>query len=412
MSDIMQVEMKKQGQKWPMVKLKDCCSVVGGATPKRDVPEYWSSSDVPWVTPKDVSNLSNSVLYDAPEYISSLGYKSCATYILPKGSVLLTSRAPIGNVAIAGRDMCTNQGFKSLVPLEGTDGGYLYYCMRYFSERLQALGNGATFKEVSKKTVEEFEIPLPPLEEQKRIAAILDKADAIRRKRQQAIDLADEFLRSVFLDMFGDPVTNPKGWEVRPLVTGIESITSGWSAKGESYSCKKGELGVLKISAVTSGRFNPKENKFVYYDDIPKNKRLIFPRKGDLLFSRANTRELVAATCIVQKSSDNVFLPDKLWNIQTDENFILPEFLHYLIWEPRFKEKLTSQATGTSGSMLNISKAKFESTEAIFPDCFLQKKFRSIFWKMQEIMESLNYSLDSSECSFSSLSQRAFSGRL
>lgn len=202
---------------WPMVKLKDCSNVVGGATPKRNVDEYWNTKDVPWITPKDISNLRQPVLEDAPEYISNLGFKSCATYLLPKGSVLLTSRAPIGNLAIAGRDMCTNQGFKCLVPNNDVDSTYLYYCMMAYSEKLKLLGNGATFKEVSKKIVEEFEIPLPPLTEQKRIAAILDKADSLRRKNQQSIQLADQFLRAVFLELFGDPVTNPKNWEIKKL---------------------------------------------------------------------------------------------------------------------------------------------------------------------------------------------------
>ncbi|POD72441.1 hypothetical protein BKM17_20755 [Pseudomonas syringae group genomosp. 3] len=211
---------------WPLAKLRECCEVVGGATPKREVLEYWDSADVPWVTPKDVSGLASSTLEDAPEYISEAGFKSCSTSMLPKGSVLVTSRAPIGNIAIAGRDLSTNQGFKSLVPSERVDGLYLYYCMRHSSQRLQALGNGATFKEVSKKIVEEFEIPLPPLPEQKRIAAILDKADAIRRKRQQAIQLADDFLRAVFLDMFGDPNSNPKGADILSM-TEVFNITTG-----------------------------------------------------------------------------------------------------------------------------------------------------------------------------------------
>src|SRR5690606_17946800 len=126
------------------------------------------------------------------------------------------------------------------------------------------------------------QIPLPPLPEQKRIAAILDKADAIRRKRQQAIQLADDFLRAVFLDMFGDPVINPKGWDVKPLSAGIRSISSGWSASGESRPCSDGEKGVLKISAVTSGVFKPEENKVVPSDRIPDGKKLLFPKKGDL----------------------------------------------------------------------------------------------------------------------------------
>ncbi len=163
------------------------------------------------------------------------GFKSCSASMLPKGSVLVTSRAPIGNIAIAGRDLCTNQGFKSLVPGKGVDDLYLYYCMKYNSRKLQALGNGATFKEVSKRVVENFEIPLPPLPEQKRIAAILDKADAIRRKRQRAVQLADDFLRAVFLDMFGDPVTNPKGWPVSPVGDICDCIVPGRD-KPKSFS--------------------------------------------------------------------------------------------------------------------------------------------------------------------------------
>lgn len=182
---------------WPMVKLKDCCEVVGGATPKRNIASYWEG-DIPWITPKDISNLNSPFIYEAPEHISSAGYKAAATYMLPVGTILLTSRAPIGNVAIAGIELCTNQGFKSLIPGKNVYNKYLYHCIKKFVPQLELLGNGATFKEVSKKVVENFEIPLPPFEEQKRIADILDKADDIRQKREQAIKLADVFLLATF----------------------------------------------------------------------------------------------------------------------------------------------------------------------------------------------------------------------
>jgi len=271
---------------------------------------------------------------------------------------------------------------------------------------------GATRAKLTKGDASLIPIPLPPLPEQKRIAAILDKADAIRRKRQQAIQLADDFLRAVFLDMFGDPVINPKGWDVKPLSAGIRSISSGWSASGESRPCSDGEKGVLKISAVTSGVFKPEENKFVPPDRIPDGKKLLFPKKGDLLFSRANTRELVAASCIVSADVEDAFLPDKLWLVEADQELILPEFLHFLLWQPRFKERLTSQATGTSGSMLNISKRKFEETYTIFPDIKVQKKFKDIYWAFQTtngISTTLKAGVDKL---FYSLNQKAFSGQL
>ena len=289
------------------------------------------------------------------------------------------------------------------------------YLARFLQSKFKEIRNnctGATIPHVSKSHLVSLQIPLPPLKEQKRIAAILDKAENLLRKRQQASQLADEFLRAVFLDMFGDPVTNPKGWMLEPINNGLLSIVSGWSVKGESYPCEESGIGVLKISAVTSGKFRPFENKRVDPDTIPKNKKLIFPKKGDLLFSRANTRELVAATCIVPEDRGNVFLPDKLWLVKANEDRFLPEFLNYLIWQPRFKDLLTSQATGTSGSMLNISKAKFENTAAIFPPIGLQERFRETYWVTQGILNNINSSKVDIDGMFGSISQKAFSGSL
>ncbi|EOY9082756.1 restriction endonuclease subunit S [Escherichia coli] len=392
---------------WLMVKLKDCCDVVGGATPKRNIASYWEG-DIPWITPKDISNLNSPFIYEAPEYISSEGYKAAATYMLPVGTILLTSRAPIGNVAIAGIELCTNQGFKSLIPGKNVHNKYLYHCIKKFAPKLELLGNGATFKEVSKTVVENFEIPLPPFEEQIRIARILDKCDGIRQKREQAIKLADDYLRAKFLEMFGDPVENPKGWKKDKIKKGVLGIASGWSATGENIPCKSDEFGVLKISSVTSGVFKPEENKVVACESIPASKKLIHPKKGDLLFSRANTRELVAAICMVHQDYDNLFLPDKLWSIKLNHKLLLPEFFLILIQNEKVRELLTKQATGTSGSMLNISKNKFEETEIIFPEINVQKDFCNTFRKTINLKTKLIKSNELANESFNSLSQKVF----
>ena len=296
-----------------------------------------------------------------------------------------------------------------LKPKNGVDLNFLFRVLQRYD--VSSFIKGATRAKLTKGDASRIPFPLPPLEEQKRIAAILDKADAIRHKRQQAIKLADDFLRSVFLDMFGDPVTNPKGWEVKPIKNGLKEVKSGWSAKGESYPCKKGVLGVLKISAVTSGVFKPSENKFVN-KSLAEGRKLVFPSKGDLLFSRANTRELVAATCIVTESRRDVFLPDKLWKITSDCSLLLPEFLHFMIQQPRFKNLLTSQATGTSGSMLNISKDKFENSIGIYPPIDMQEEFKAVFWKVNSLLKSVKASNSKLNDGFNSLSQKAFAGEL
>lgn len=391
------------------VKLKDCCTVVGGATPKRNVPEYWGN-DMPWVTPKDISDLDSAVLEDAPEYISKAGFESAATYMLPKGSILLTSRAPIGNVAIAGRDMCTNQGFKSLVPGKGVDSSYLYHCIKYMSPRLQALGNGATFKEVSKKIVEGFEIPLPPLEEQKRIAAILDKADAIRRKRQQAIVLTDQLLRSVFLDMFGDPVTNPKGWDVAPLGALVKALEGGKNVKPDD-SGRPTVNRVLKVSAVTYGVFRADQSK-----PLPDNfqpPKSYFVKAGDLLISRANTAELIGATAFVYDTPDNLVLPDKIWRfVWKESEGVHPLYIHYLFKQDCIRREVSNRSSGTSGSMKNIPKPKLLEIPIPIPPADQQNRFGEIVHKIQETYS--NYSRYEEEINilFDSLSQSAFRGEL
>ncbi len=388
---------------WPKVKLKDCCKVVGGATPKRNVPEYWESDDIPWVTPKDVSNLTDKTLLDAPEYISQLGFDKCATYLLPKGSILLTSRAPIGNVAIAGKDMCTNQGFKSLVAGEGVDSTYLYYCMLAHSKHLDALGNGATFKEVSKKVVEEFEIPLPPFEEQKRIATILDKADAIRRKRQQAIDLADDFLRSVFLDMFGDPVTNPKGWEVRSCSEVSRQITVGLVIKPASYYV---EFGVPAIRSLNIKESGINENNFVFFSEVDNENTLAKSRvfEGDIVIVRSGQPGRAA---VIPKHLNGINAIDVLI-LRTNVDYFEPHYLAYFLNSSAGKQIVMAEERGQIQKHLNVG--SLNNAEIPVPPLHLQKKFVKILKGTREKFAkeiSGNYS-----SLFHSLSQKAFAGEL
>ncbi|END17807.1 type I restriction modification DNA specificity domain protein, partial [Escherichia coli P0301867.8] len=219
--------------------------------------------------------------------------------------------ATVGRLAILGINAATNQAICNIRPdTTIADMKYLYYFLKskfsYFVENAV----GGAQPNISQGLIKSLEVPLPSLDEQKRIADILDKAAGVCQKREQAIKLADDFLRATFLEIFGDPVKNPKGWKKNKIKKGVLDITSGWSATGENIPCKSDEFGVLKISSVTSGIFKPEENKMVDSETILASKKLIFPKKGDLLFSRANTRELVAAICMVHQDYDNLFLPD------------------------------------------------------------------------------------------------------
>lgn len=394
---------------WPQVSIKEFCQTASGGTPSRKVAEYYGGS-IPWIKSGD---LRENIVTKASEYITELAIKNSSANLVPKDSILLAMYgATVGRMAMLGIEAATNQAVCSIIPNPNRAyTRYVYYALLSKVPFFLRSAVGGAQPNISQGLIKDTKIPLPSLEEQKRIAAILDKADALRRKRQQAIDLADQFLRSVFLEMFGDPVTNPKGWPEKPLAHGINTIESGWSASGENSPAVKDQLGVLKISAVTSGFFRPEENKAIEVSNVPAGKKLLKPRAGDLLFSRANTRELVAATAIVNQDYDNLFLPDKLWRVGTNEK-MLPEFLHFLLKQPRMRDRLTSQATGTSGSMLNISKKKFEATPVIFPSAEEQLRFGEVFRKTRDICASEGQSVEEINLLFSSLSQQAFRGEL
>ncbi|MBK0327748.1 restriction endonuclease subunit S [Rhodobacteraceae bacterium F11138] len=209
---------------WPTAQLKEVARVVGGATPKSAIEAYWNG-DVHWATPKDLTNLQGKTIGETPRRITNDGLKSCAAELLPPYSVLFSSRAPIGHVAINTVPMATNQGFKSMVPGPKLDSNFLYWWLDAHRAHLQSLGNGATFKEVSKRVVERVEIPVPPLDEQKRIAAILDQADALRRLRQRAIDRLNTLGQAIFYEMFGDVPTNSLGLPAQKLTDALNFKT-------------------------------------------------------------------------------------------------------------------------------------------------------------------------------------------
>lgn len=199
---------------WPCIPLGDAVDFKGGGTPNRGTPEYWGGQ-IPWATVKDFNN--GFSIEQTQEYITESGLKNSASNLIPAGTVIIPTRMALGKVAISKVDVAINQDLKAVFPKEKIDTSYLSWFFACSAKKIEGMGKGATVKGITLDTLRAMEIPLPPLPEQRRIAAILDKADALRQKRRQAIEKLDQLLQSVFLDMFGDPVTNPKGWHIEEL---------------------------------------------------------------------------------------------------------------------------------------------------------------------------------------------------
>lgn len=203
---------------WPLIAIKEVAKVVTGKTPST-VDDQNFGGDIPFVTPAELG--LETYVTSAPRTLSAKGASTIK--LVPKNAVMVCCIGSLGKMAIAGTPVATNQQINSVIFDENrVDAKYGFYALQLLKPKMEAMAPSTTVAIVNKGNFEAMQIPLPPLPEQKRIAAILDKADAIRRKRQQAIQLADDFLCAVFLDMFGDPVTNPKGWNVVELSTLVD----------------------------------------------------------------------------------------------------------------------------------------------------------------------------------------------
>ncbi len=395
------------------VSLGELTDIVTKGTTPTTLKKEFVSSGIPFLR---INNLDNGIInYEDILYIDDDSNRLLNRSVVKPGDFLLTIAGTIGKTAIVPDDaplMNCNQAIAIIRVKDILDKKYLKYWLNTpdANTQISSAKVTATISNLSLGQIKELKIPLPSLEEQKRIAAILDKADAIRRKRQQAIALTDQFLRSVFLDLFGDPVTNPKGWKIAPLSTIVSALEGGKNVNPD----ESGNLTlnrVLKVSAVTSGIFLPEESK-----PLPDNfepPKSYFVKKGDLLISRANTTELIGATAFVTETPGNIVLPDKIWRfIWKDENNIHPLYVHYLFRQSHIRREISIRSSGTSGSMKNIPKPKLLEILVPMPPVSEQNKFGTMVEKVINTNGKLSVSHREITILFNSLIQRAFRGEL
>lgn len=275
---------------------------------------------------------------------------------------------------------------------------------------LTRLNRAAAIPGLNREDAYRQRLLLPLLEEQKRIADILDRAEALRAKRRAALVQLDEITQSIFIEMFGDPVKNPKNWKLEKVQEVISQIEAGWSANGESRPREENEYAVLKVSAVTQGVFLPEECKVI--NNNIEFKKVVTPEKGDVLFSRANTLELVGASCLIRENYPYLLLPDKLWKIRVKEEKICPEYFKFVLSYPTIRHEISKRSTGTSGSMYNISMDKFRLIKITVPPIALQCEFALRIEAIEKLKTAHKNSLAELDELFTSFQHRAFRSEL
>ena len=211
-------------------KLGDICEIVSGSTPKTGVSDYWDG-DVKWITPAELSD-DSYIINDSARKITRLGVEKTGLRSFPAGTVILSSRAPIGKVAIAGCEMYCNQGFKNLICSGKINNRYLYWFLKGHTELLNSLGRGATFKEISKQIVSAIEIDVPDIRKQEETVQTLEKISGLIQLRKNELLGLDHLIKARFVEMFGDPVHNTSNLQALPMTEVCEIIDGD---RGKNY---------------------------------------------------------------------------------------------------------------------------------------------------------------------------------
>ncbi len=269
---------------WKTVTLSDLGEIVGGATPATSREDYYNG-DIPWLTPKDLAGYTGRYIRRGERNITQAGLKSCSTKLLPKNTVLFSSRAPIGYTAIAENYICTNQGFKSIVPNAHVSPLFLYYLLRYYKDEIEARGSGTTFKEVSASTMRSIRVRVPvSLGDQENIAGILDSLDSKIELNQRINDNLERQAQATFQELFLD---NPCPDWMEGTVSDLGTVVGGSTpskAKPEYYTDQG-------IAWITPKDLSINKSKFISHgeNDITelglKNSSATIMPVGTVLFS-------------------------------------------------------------------------------------------------------------------------------
>ena len=328
--------------------LADLGEVVGGATPSTKKQEFWDG-DIPWLCPKDLTNCTSRYVSRGSRNITKLGFESCSTKLLPAGSILFSSRAPIGYIAIAKNSMCTNQGFKSIVPNENVDSLFMYYLLKHNKSNIENLGSGTTFKEVSASTMRNVEVEVPEsLEEQTQIAHILSAFDSkieVNNKLNAKLEELADLLFAKFVD------SKDNTWQSVSLLD-IANYKNGLAM--QKFRPENGDVGlpVLKIKELGAGECD--DNSDRCRSDIDENVKI---HDGDLVFSWSGTLLLDFW------AGGDAGLNQHLFKVTSEE---YPNWFYYE-WTKHHLAKFISIAKDKATTMGHIKRSALKESEVFLP---------------------------------------------
>jgi type I restriction enzyme S subunit len=357
---------------WKECTIADLGEVVGGATPSTKKSENYENGDISWITPKDLSTFNGRYIRKGERNITETGLKSCSTKMLPKNTVLFSSRAPIGYVAIAAKEMCTNQGFKSVIPNADTDFMFLYYLLKFNKDNIENMGSGTTFKEVSGSTMKSIKVFVPTdILEQRKIASVLssidDKIELNTKINENLEQQAQAIFKSWFVDFEPFGGVMPTDWYIGTIKDLSKEIICG-----KTPSTKKKEYYGFDIPFITI----PDMHNCIY---ALSTERCLSKLGAESQIKKTLPKNAICVSCIGTAGLVVLVPTESQTNQQI--NSIIPKsgyssYYIYLLMQT-MSEKINR--LGQSGStIVNLNKAQFGLMEALVPSMSCMTNFDSI----------------------------------
>lgn len=383
------------------VRLGEVCQIVSGSTPKTSINEYWDG-DLDWITPAEL-NENSFILDGSVRKITELGAEKTGLKPFPQGTVILSSRAPIGKVAIAGKEMYCNQGFKNLICSDEIYNEFLFWFLKGKTEYLNSLGRGATFKEISKGIVENIEISLPDFDEQIHAAEILKKCWSIIQLKKQELSELDGLIKSRFVELFGDTKSNERKWNTLPLHKVLESGSSVSYGIVQTGDDIEGGVPVFRPIDIAGGKIPRREQLKRTANDISNQYSRTLLKGYELLIT---VRGSVGETFRVTSEFAGCNVGRNIVPLRFDTEIVDYSFMQHFFAQEGTKRVLESMTKGIALQGLNMS--EFRETDVIIPAMSLQQQFAAFVEQTDKSKFEVQKSLEETQLLMDALMQKYF----
>ena len=385
------------------VRLGDICDIVSGGTPSRSNPEFWQDGKIPWIK---IGNIKGKHISEADEYVTQKGLDGSSAKMLPKGTILYTIFATLGEVGILDIEACTNQAIAGITvrdPLK-VQTEYLYYYLKSKKNYVNEIGRGVAQNNINMSILRNFSVPIPKIEEQKEIVSVLSKEETIISARKQQLSALDDLIKARFVKMFGDPLLNPMNWKEEKLEE-IADIVSGITKGRKVQSTDLYEVPYMAVSNVKDGYIDWTTVKTILATQAEIDQYRLLP--NDVLMTEGGDPDKLGRGAIIHEPPSDCIHQNHIFRVRLNQSRITPEFMGQYLQHQKAKRYFLGCAKQTTG-IASINMKQLRALPMLMPPIGLQREFAAFVAQIDKSKSVIQKSLDETQILFDSLMQKYF----